>query len=167
MLYDVRMTEAAQTVAPAFDVLPHLRDPSGVVAVWYTEPPGVVLQMVVPSEGTVELAQWLVGPSRTELERRFSDAVELVLIMDLRLMTGRDPRARSLVIELAKALKPRAQRFIVIPPRAFSPTLRRTMEVTVALLRVFGVKIELAQSLTFVLASTGLKPLNSASPKLS
>ncbi|HEX2675580.1 MAG TPA: hypothetical protein VHM19_03050 [Polyangiales bacterium] len=145
---------------PFFPEPPHARDPSGKIAVWYTEPAGVVLQLLESCEGTLEMAQWIAGPNAAETRRRFpAENGELIVVFDMRALTGRDPAARATVIEMGKTMRSRVKRIVLLPPRTFSPTLRRTMEVTLALLKVFGLNIDVAQGPGYVLAETRLRPL--------
>jgi hypothetical protein len=147
-----------RTFPPFFAQPPHLRDPSGEVYVWHTDPPGIVLQLMT-HKGTAEMAKWLAGPSRDALDRRFPNGEDLLVVFDVRSLTTREPAARATIIELAKGLKPRVKQVIVLPPRAFGPVAHSTMQVTLSLLRMFGVNIELAQSPTFVIGSQHLRPL--------
>jgi hypothetical protein len=153
------MTARTARVEPIFGSKPHATDPSGSLAVWYTEPPGVVIQLLTAREGTLELVQWLAGPSRAQTERRFHDRDDLQVLFDVRLLTGRAPEVRAQIMELAKAMRPRVKRVVVLPPRDWSPALRRTLEVTVSILRVFGLQIAVAQTPLYFLAETGARPL--------
>jgi hypothetical protein len=149
-------------VAPAptaFPEPPHLTDPSGAIAIWYTQPPGVVLQLTRPVHGTVSHAQWLAGPAREEMLRRFPHQ-ELIVLFDVHLATGRDPAMRPIMLDVGRGLLGRAERVVVVLPRHLSPAIRSAMEVTLSILRVFGLPLEAASSLTYTLAATGLRPLD-------
>jgi hypothetical protein len=152
------MVDKAVVPGQAFAEPPHLVDPRGDIAIWYTEPPGLVLQLTKPTHGTRAHAEWLAGPSFAELGRRFPNH-ELIVLFDAHLATGRDPDFRPLMMNVAKALLGRAKRIVVVLPRTVPPALRSAMEVSVALLRLFGLPLEIAASLTYTLAQTGMKPL--------
>src|SRR5262245_61337066 len=102
------MTSSLDISHPAaFAVPPHVVDDSGLIAAWFTDPPGVVLQLTRPARGTTALAEWMVGPGYAQVLRRFPDARDLRVVMDMRQMTGRAATARALLIEHAKLISPR------------------------------------------------------------
>jgi hypothetical protein len=139
-------------------VPPHLEDPSGSVAVWYTDPPGVVMQFVQAARGDLTLVRWLVGPARERLLERFPGSSPLVFVMDLGLMTGRDAAVRPILNEAAKALRPRIARSVVVPPENASAIYMASLHASVSLLRVFGVPVEIQP------LSTALRSLRAAPP---
>jgi hypothetical protein len=146
-----------------FPVEPHLQHPSGLVVAWFTEPPGAVVQLTKPARGTLDLAQWLVGPACQELLQRFPDAKELFIVFDLSQMRGRDLSARAALLERAKTLRPGMVRAAVIPPAAASALYLSSLRVAVAILGVFGVAVDIESSLKSVIASRGL---NVAGPSI-
>jgi len=83
----------------AFPRAPHMS--YGGAAVWFTSPPGAVVQLLEPVRGTLDLVNWIVGPFYDELERRFPGRTALIFVFDLELMTGRTAASRS--VFLAKA----------------------------------------------------------------
>lgn len=141
----------------AFACAPHRTDPDGQIGSWYTEPPGVVVQLLRPAEGTLEMCNWLAGPGTDALLRRFPSE-PLILVFDMRLMTGREPRARNALIEPAKKLKPRIQHGVLLPPERASRVYLSSLYAATALLSVFGYHLELASSLETVIAKYRLVP---------
>ena len=124
---------------------------------WFTEPPGGVIQLTRPVRGTRELAEWLVGPAWEQLCRRFPNACEFFIVLDLSQMDGRDPSARAALLEKAQALRPGILRAAVIPPIGATAVYLSSLRVAVAILRVFGVVVDIDPSLRNVLASRGLR----------
>lgn len=130
------------TTRAVFAVPPHLEDPSGTVAIWFTDPPGSVMQFVRAGHGTVEIARWLVGPALEKTLQRFPGKTKLRLVMDLSLMTGRDPAARAVLVETTKKFRERIALSTIIPPQNASVVYLAALNVSVSLLQVFGVPIE-------------------------
>jgi len=90
-------------VEPAFALPPHIRHGmEEELHAWFIDPPGAVLQLAQPQHFGVEQAEWLVGPALERLRERFPGDNKLLLILDYRNMTTRDPRARSLMMERAR-----------------------------------------------------------------
>jgi hypothetical protein len=141
-----------------FTASPHLRDASGALAVWFTEPPGALIQVAEPCQLTVDMARWLVGPGFAALEARFPEPARLILVLDLGLMAGRDVAVRPLIVDLAKALRPRLARAIVLPPQRASALYIASLKTGVAMLRVFGVTVEIGRSLSDVVSTVALRP---------
>jgi hypothetical protein len=143
--------------SPAFSVPPHVIDESGAIAGWFTEPPGVVLQFTRPTRGTNELSKWLVGPGYDLLVRRFPEACELRVVLDMRQMTGRSATARAVLIEHAKLVSQRLGRVIILPSVHLGAFYVKVVEATALALRAFGVRIEVEHSLERALARQELR----------
>ena len=141
----------------AFLVPPHLRHSSGALVGWVTEPPGVVVQLTRPTRGTADLAEWLVGPAFEYLIQRFPHALRLLVVLDLRQMTGRDSRARALLIEKAKTFPAGLLRAVVIPPIRANAIYLGSLRVAADILRVFGARVDIECSLTKVLLEHDLR----------
>lgn len=145
------------TGAPAFDTRPDLYGPSGL-RVWFTEPPGLVVQMARPSRGTHEMAAWLIGPGYARLRGRFPGLSGLALVIDLSLMDGRDPDARALMLERASENNGVVSRIIIVPPAKPNPVYLTTLHAAVTLLNSIGRDITIESSLEKAIATFGLKP---------
>jgi hypothetical protein len=104
----------------------------------------------------VSTVNWLFGAGRARFLARFPEARNMVTVLDLSLMAGRDPAVRAVVVEAMKALKPRIAKSVVVPPIKANPLYFRSLQTAVHLLRVFGVHVELARSLQPALAALGL-----------
>lgn len=146
------MVAPAAARRTAFAVPPHLEDPSGLLAIWYTDPPGAVIQFTRPAEGSLPIVEWLVGPGLAQLLDRFPGPQRLVIVMDLGLMKGRDRNVRPILMEAGKALRPRIERTMIVPPQGASAIYLASLQASVSLLRVFGVPVEV-QSLSSALRS--------------
>jgi hypothetical protein len=143
------------SVAPssraAFGSAPHLTEPSGGMVVWFTDPPGAVIQMARAGDFTEGMARWIVSHGVAALLERFPDPAELVLVLDLGLMDRREPPVRSLMVEAAKTLRPRLAHATVLPPDRATKIYLASLDAGVALVRVFGVSVRIGRSLSDVL----------------
>jgi hypothetical protein len=125
--------------------------------VWFTDPPGVVLQFMRPARGTTELARWVVGPGYNQLVRRFPDCYELRVVLDMRQMTGRAATARAVMIDHAKLVSQRLGRVIILPSVHMGAFYLTLVETTALMLRAFGVRIEIEHSLERALAKQEIR----------
>lgn len=132
---------------PAFPVPPHLVSPSRELAAWFTAPPGAVIQVARRTQLTLDMATWLSGDGVVALDRRFPHGEPLVLVLDLTLMTGRDPAVRPVLVGAARALSSRMARAFVIPPDKASPVYLASLRAAASLLRVFGVEVQVSPTL--------------------
>lgn len=137
---------------------PHLVDAMQVIGVWFTEPPGAVIQFLKPG-GTLQAAQFLAEKARGELLRRFTADQRLRFILDLTLMTHRDPAVRPVLMESTKALAQRIERSIVVPPKSASTVYLASLKASASLLRVFGVQVDVKSSLSEALALADVRAL--------
>lgn len=158
LLYDSGMPDApSHELRPAFADAPHMVHGSRLVAAWYTDPPGVIVQLLAASEGTLAMCEWLAGPGVDALHRRFQNDEQLIVVFDLRLMTGREAAARNALVEPAKKLKPRVKQAIMLPPEHASRVYISSLYAAAAMLSVFGYHIEMARSLDQVIAQYQLR----------
>jgi hypothetical protein len=148
-------TTEVQQVPPVFSRAPDLSDPSGTLAVWFTEPPGAWLQFVKPARGTDELSEWLVGPALEAGIARFPGQA-LILVCDFRLMRDRELSARARLLQTAPALKELLGKVVLIPSLSATPIHLKTMGAGAALLRSFGIQVELQTSVPYVMSQFGL-----------
>lgn len=152
------MPEAPGTeAAAAFAAPPHLVHPSRDMVCWFTDPPGIVIQIVRAAQGTRAMTEWLGNTAQDALFARFPGAANLMVVLDLSLMTGREPGARNGLVEPAKRMKSRVARTILLPPRAASQVYLGSMYAATALLSAFGVHVEISRSLSKVLFAYGLR----------
>jgi hypothetical protein len=140
----------------AFARRPHVQDPSGTLVAWFTDPAGAVIQLARPSELTIEMTRWLVGTGLDALVQRFPGDVPLTVVLDVRMMTSRQPAVRGLIVDAAKTLRPRLGRAVVIPPQNATRVYLAGLSAAVAVLRVFGVELELQESIGLAVARIGL-----------
>lgn len=153
---------AASPVVPhaAFSSPPHRHDPSGTLAAWFTDPPGTVVQFTRPAVGSLPLVEWLLGPGREAMLARFPHE-PLIVVMDLTLMTSRDPAVRPLLVEAAKGLKSRVARTVLIPPQNAKAVYLASLKVSTSLLAVFGVKVDIHASIAFAIRALKLSAASS------
>jgi hypothetical protein len=144
------------SVQRAFPRAPHMS--YGGAAVWFTSPPGGIFQLVEPVRGSLDLANWLVGPVYDELDRRFPGRNALIMVLDLELMTGRSIASRTVFLAKAREVGKRFAVGLFVPPRAASPAQRAATQASIALIRALGVHIELVSSSASAVASRNLVP---------
>jgi hypothetical protein len=117
-----------------------------------------VFQVVEPVRGTLDLANWLVGPAYDELERRFPGRTALIFVFDLDLMTGRSTASRSVFLAKARECGKRFSEGLFVPPRAATAAQRQSIRAAIALIRALGVHVEQVSSAVSAVASRNLKP---------
>ena len=129
---------------PPFACEPHMR--SGPLAVWFTSPPGVVVQFVEPALGTLELVNWLVGPAYAELDRRAAGRRALMLVLDFGLMTARTNASRTVLLSKARQSAHRFAEVIVVGSYTATRTQLTSLHAGMALVRALGVRVSMAES---------------------
>jgi hypothetical protein len=162
------MTQPLETTQlPAFATAPHVIDPSGVIAAWWTEPPGVLMQFARPSRGTTEMAEWLVGPGFDLLLGRFPGARELRVVLDMRAMTGRSATARALMLQRAKTVHDHVAHVVLLPSQQLGPAYVKIVEGTAMMLRLAGLRVDVEHGLERVVARYRLRPASVSGVELS
>jgi hypothetical protein len=141
---------------PAFPVAPHIRHEGGTIACWYTEPPGAVVQLTRSVKGTVPLAEWMVGAGYDQLIARYPTAETLILVLDIRAMVGRDPAARSVMLEKARSQKRGRFNSFIVPPTDSSKIYLTTLHAAAALVNTFGSRLQIVKSLREVIVAQKL-----------
>ena len=139
--------ESLRTFRFAFEEAPHLKDPTSAVGAWFTQPLGMVFQLVRRARFTNEMARWVAGPAIETFWELAPQQTGVVLVLDVSLMDGRDSEVRSIIQAAAEKYHARIARSIVIPPRTANAAYMKALQVSVVLLRVFGVTVEIATPL--------------------
>lgn len=139
---------------PAFPEPPHLR--FGSIAGWMTLPAGAIVQFVEPTRATLPMANWLVGPAFDEMQRRFPKE-KLTMVLDLSLMLSRTSAARSVFLSKARQAGSRFGRGALVMPRVMTPAAARSVEASVALIRMLGVDIAVFPTVATAIATWGLR----------
>ena len=145
-------------VAPFFSVPPHVECPVGPLYVWFTEPPGVVLQLMEAVRFTTEIARWLIGPGLDLLAQRYDEATRFTIVFDIRQMTGRDPVVRSLFMDLAREQAGRFEAIVAIPPLQINPVYLAGLHAAAALVSAFGPRFEISGDVAHVIYRHRLRP---------
>jgi hypothetical protein len=101
---------------------------------------------------------WLVGPVYQELERRFPGRSAFIFVFDLELMTGRTAASRSVFLAKAREVGKRFTEGLFVPPRAANAAQRVSMEASIALVRMLGIRVEIVSSSASAVASRKLLP---------
>lgn len=150
------------SVALAFDTAPDIRCEAGPLAIWYTDPPGAVVQLTEAAVFTKEMAEWMVGPGFERLKARFPQNNQLRILLDLRPMTSREPAAHPVVMTAATKYLFMFAKVGVITPVKPAPLYMITLQGAIALLSAIGPDVRLFETLEGALKTMEL----SASPKL-
>lgn len=140
----------AAQVAPFFLVPPHLECPEGPLHVWFTEPPGAVMQLVEAVRFTTDVARWLTGPGFDLLQARYGEGAVFTVVFDIRQMTSRDPVVRSLFMDTARERGNRFESVIVIPPLQINPVYLAGLHAAAALVSAFGPRFEISSDVEHV-----------------
>lgn len=155
------MNVDASAVPAIFQTPPDYAHPSGDLVAWLTDPPGIVVQFARPARGSRELVSWLVDDVEPRFAARFPDRKDLVFVLDLRNMTSREGAARSLLLERAPAFRERFSRTFIVPPLG-GAFVTMWIQAAAAVLRTFGIPVEVERSLARVHALCGVRALGAA-----
>ena len=133
-------------VTAVFEASPHVVCEVGPLHAWFTEPRGVVVQLMEAAPVTTDMARWLVGPGFEQLLKRFASPTELTLVLDIRPMTERDRAVRTLLMDHAREHVWRFADVVVIPPLQINAVYLTTLHAAAALLGAFGAKVRIESS---------------------
>jgi hypothetical protein len=145
-----------------FPISPQLRSPGAEIVGFYTDPPGVVMQFAQPVKGTEELARWLLVHAIQQIFARFPGRNDILFVMDLRMMAGRELGARSLLVQHGPGLRHRFSHLYILPPLVAAPFYAGTLHTAASLLRTLGLHIDIEPSMERIFAVRQLR--FSASP---
>lgn len=153
------MTEpVAKPEQRAIATPPHLVDPTGTVAVCWTEPKGAIVQLLGAVRGTTALAEWLVGPCFDELLARFPGTErDLTVVLDMRSMLGRAANARQVMMQASVPGRARVERVVILPSEHLGPAYITIIEATAALLRLTGYEVHVETDLEVALRKHGIR----------
>jgi hypothetical protein len=149
---------SASSYASEFSGVPHIVDPSGAIAVYWTDPPGALLQVVQATRGTSEMAHWLVTDGLDLLLNRFPSVDNLLLVIDMRRMTGRSAMARSILMNASGG--PAAERIgqiVMLPSVHMGPAYVAVIEATAVALRLIGYRVAVEHDLEEALKNYGVR----------
>jgi hypothetical protein len=147
---------------PIFLTPPDFAHPSGDLVAWLTEPPGIVVQFAQPARGTQQLVAWLLEVVEPLFSQHFSGRSDLVFLLDLRNMTARDGAARSLLLQRAPSFRGRFSRTFILPPAGGGTLATLSIQAAAALLRTFGIPVEVERSLARVQTLCELRPASAS-----
>lgn len=139
---------SASSYASAFSGVPHIVDPSGAIAVYWTDPPGALVQVVQATRGTSEMAHWLVTEGLDLLLSRFPGVDNLQLVIDMRRMTGRSAMARSILMGASGGTAAeRIGHVVLLPSVHMGPAYVKVIEATAVALRLIGYRVDVEHDL--------------------
>lgn len=148
---------SASSYASNFSGVPHIVDPTGSVAVYWTDPPGALVQLVQATRGTSEMAHWLVGEALELLFNRFPGVDGLRIVIDMRRMTGRSAMARSVLMNAAGAAAGRIGQVVLLPSVHMGPAYLTVIEATAVALRLVGYRVDVEHDLDEALRRHGVR----------
>jgi len=141
---------------PVFASAPDLRFEGGQLVAWFTDPPGVVVQLTEATAFTKEMAEWMVGPGFAALHQRFPQGCKLQLLLDIRPMISREPAARAMFMSAATRHLFLFAKLGVIAPAKPPPLYMTTLHGAIALLSAIGPEISIFETLEGALQAMGL-----------
>jgi hypothetical protein len=130
----------------------HVLDPTGTVAACWTEPKGVIVQLLGPVRGTTALAEWLVGPCFDQFLARFPGTErDLTVVLDMRSMLGRAANARQVMLQASVPARARVKRVVILPSIHLGPAYITIIEATAVVLRIAGYDVHVEDDLELAL----------------
>ena len=137
---------------------PDVSDPSGLIAVYWTDPPGAVLRFVRPARGTAKVSEWLIGPAFELLTQRFPGETQLRIVLDMAQMTGRSATARAVLMQSAARFAPYLGQVVLVPSMHMGTAYIKVVEASAAVLRLVGLRIDIETSAERALVKHGIRP---------
>jgi hypothetical protein len=147
---------SASSYASDFSGVPHIVDPTGAVAVYWTDPPGALVQLVQSTRGTSEMAHWLVNDAMDLLFSRFPGVDGLRIVIDMRRMTGRSAMARSMLMNAGGTAAGRIGHVVMLPSLHMGPAYLKVIEATAVALRLIGYRVDVEHNLDEALKRYGV-----------
>lgn len=149
---------SASSYASDFSGGAHIVDPTGAIAVFWTDPPGAVIQVVQATRGTSEMAHWLVTEGLDLLLSRFPGVDNLQLVIDMRRMTGRSAMARSILMNASGGqAAERIGQVVLLPSVHMGPAYFTVIEATAVALRLIGYRVAVEHDLDEALKKYGIR----------
>ncbi len=134
---------------------PDVISPDRGVRSWVIAPPGM---LNIAAEGTfftAELARYISVDVEREMKRRHPSRHKFIYVHDFSGVVGYAPEARRILTDWGLARIREAERVVVVTP-ASRPLIRMAISTAEAVLRVAGMKIEVAEDLRAVIERYGL-----------
>ena len=139
---------------------PHLRCPHSPLVVWFTEPLGMLTQLVEPAHGTAAMAEFITGTAWSALQELRGDRAErLLFIHDFSLMDTYDGEARRLLTMWGLSIRRDIDRIVVVQPPVKNRIARMGIAAAATALDMLGVQIELDEVLPVILDRYSVRPL--------
>jgi hypothetical protein len=149
---------SASSYASEFSGVPHIVDPSGAIAIYWTDPPGALIQVVQDMRGTSEMAHWLVTDGLELLLNRFTGVDNLRLVIDMRRMTGRSAMARSILMTASGGqAAERIGQVVLLPSVHMGSAYITLIEATAVTLRLVGYRVSVEHDLDEALRKHGVR----------
>jgi hypothetical protein len=147
----------AQPEAFSFGVIPHLVDPSGVLGVYWLEPPGVLVRFVRAERGTTEMAQWMTSTGIEQVRQRFPGMRGLSVVLDMRNMIGRSATARSVLMQAGTSAAGHFGHVVILPSVHMGSAYTAVIEASAVALRLLGYRVDVEHDLEPALKKHGMR----------
>lgn len=148
---------SASSYASDFSSVPHIVDPTGAISMYWTDPPGVLVQLVQATRGTSEMAHWLAGDALDLFFSRFPGVDGLRVVLDMRRMTGRSAMARQVLMNASGAAAGRIAHVVLLPSLHMGPAYLKVIEATCVALRLIGYRVDVEHDLEVALRKHGIR----------
>ncbi len=156
-LFDI---DTCKPQRPAFATPPHLRSPDGPLFVWFTEPLGMLTQIMEPMHGSPEMARFISGVAWSALlELRGTRRERMIFVHDFTAMDSYDGEARRILTMWGLSIRSDIERIVVIQPPVKNRLARMGIAAAAAALGMLGVELDLDDTLPGALERLGLRPL--------
>lgn len=142
----------------AFRAPPHLIDPSGDVAVWITEPAGMLVQLMHETAATVEMARFISQEAFSRLVGVLGPDERAYFIYDMALMVKYDSEARMILTQWGVAVRDRIEHIVVRPPPEMNKLGRMGIQTIAAAMSLVGVKLDVVDDIEPFLRARNLRP---------
>lgn len=150
---------ATESRLPAFDHPPHLSWGGGELAIWFTEPWGMLTQMLRPTYATETLANFIADFAYSALlELRDTTTTPLIFVHDFSRMTGYESEARKLLTMWGFRIRSEIERVVVVQPPVKNELARLGISAAASALGVVGIRFEIVETVQAPIDRYGLSP---------
>jgi hypothetical protein len=143
-----------------FSARPHRTSTPDALAVWFTQPWGMVTQFTAATTMTEAAAEFIIA-SYDELTRRCPDASRRFVFMhDWSLGSGYEPGARTRLVTWGRQIHQRVDRVVICMGKNTPALARMGLGVGAAAMAVIGMKLDVLYGVeaAAIAATHGLTP---------
>ncbi len=152
-----------KAIRPAFGRAPHLVDPASGLAVWFTQPLGLVTQLHERTHLDEAMARFIADTAYGALCRLRAPGQLFVAVHEWSAMTGYDSAARAVLTDWGVRIRNEVERVVIVLSDAAPKLVRMGVSVASVTLRLAGMRIDAERSPS-VIARLGLRALPALTP---